>query len=124
METKTLVIFIAGGVAGYLLSQYMMGKIEGVTPPTSTTPVNEDCSPCALAFEPAYIPGVYKNNVCVAPENSGCIINEPAPSPGNLNPKVIDCQNKLNAQLASLNLPADKVQDYSDTFMANCLTSI
>jgi hypothetical protein len=42
METKTLVIFLAGGVAGYLLSQYMSGKIEGVPvkPPTES---NEPC---------------------------------------------------------------------------------
>lgn len=42
METKTLVIFLAGGVAGYLLSQYMSGKIEGVVP-VKTFESNEPC---------------------------------------------------------------------------------
>lgn len=91
METKTLVIFLAGGVAGYLLCQYMSGKIEGLVPPVSSTPSPTD---------------------------------NPMPSSGNLDPKIIDCQNKLNAQLATLNLAPDKVQDYSDSFMRDCLTSI
>jgi hypothetical protein len=43
METKTLVIFLAGGVAGYLLSQYMSGKIEGVPVKPPTILENEPC---------------------------------------------------------------------------------
>lgn len=88
MQTKTLVIFFAGGIAGYLLSQYLSGKIEGVTPPAPTNPPT--------------------------PNTTGQV---------DLNPKIQECQNKLNAKLAELNLPADKVQDYSDTFMSNCLLS-
>lgn len=86
METKTLVIFLAGGVAGYLLCQYMSGKIEGMTPPTVSQP-------------------------------------SPSPSPGQLDPKVLDCQSKLNIQLANVRLVPEKEQEFKDSFMRDCLSS-
>ena len=38
MDTKKLVIFGAGVLTGYLLTQFFAGKIQGVNPPTVSEP--------------------------------------------------------------------------------------
>jgi hypothetical protein len=83
METKTLVIFLAGGVAGYLMSQYLNGKIEGAQPISPT----------------------------------------PSPSTGQLDPKFLDCQSKLNIELANVRLVPEKEQEFRDSFMRDCLSN-